>query len=125
YGGANPVFSATYSGFRNGETAAALSGTLALATAATPASNVGNYAIVPSGQSSPNYSVTYVNGALGVTPAPLGVAANSATRLYGSSEDRRVGKDSGSRHWETAANRNGTLALPAGATPAGKAGNAD
>jgi len=30
-----------------------------------------------------NYSISYVDGALGVTRAPLGIAANSSTRLYG------------------------------------------
>ena len=84
YGDANPAFSATYSGFRNGETTAVLTGALALATTAVPTSNVGNYAITPSGQSSTNYTITYVNGTLGVTPAPLGIAANSTTKTYGS-----------------------------------------
>ncbi|MCX7171250.1 MAG: MBG domain-containing protein [Proteobacteria bacterium] len=84
YGAANPAFSATYTGFKNGETAAALTGSLAFATPAIVTSNVGNYAIVPSGQSSINYTITYVNGALGVTPAPLGIAANSTSKTYGS-----------------------------------------
>ena len=86
YGDANPAFSATYTGFQNGETAAALTGTLALTTPAVTTSNVGNYAIIPSGQSSTNYAITYVNGALGVTPAPLGIAANSASKIYGSTK---------------------------------------
>ncbi|MHB8166506.1 MAG: MBG domain-containing protein, partial [Sulfuricella sp.] len=86
YGDANPAFSATYTGFQNGETAAALSGTLALATPAIPASNVGNYAITPSGQSSPNYTITYVNGALGVTRVPLIVTADAKSKVYGTSD---------------------------------------
>ena len=66
YGDANPAFSATYTGFQNGETPAALTGALALATPAIPTSNVGNYAIIPSGQSSTNYTIAYVNGKLSV-----------------------------------------------------------
>ena len=84
YGDANPAFSATYTGFQNGETAAALTGALALSTPAVATSGVGNYAIVPSGQSSTNYTVTYVNGKLGVTPAPLGIVANDGSKTYGS-----------------------------------------
>jgi filamentous hemagglutinin family protein len=83
YGGANPAFSATYTGFQNGETSAALSGTLVLATPAIPTSNVGNYAITPSGQSSTNYTITYVNGTLGVTPVSLMATANTQSKVYG------------------------------------------
>jgi filamentous hemagglutinin family protein len=84
YGDANPAFSASYTGFQNGETTAALTGALALVTPAVPSSGVGSYAITPSGQSSANYAISYVNGALGVTPAPLGIAANSSSKIYGS-----------------------------------------
>jgi hypothetical protein len=83
YGDANPAFGATYTGLQNGETAAALTGALALTTPAVASSNVGNYAITPSGQSSTNYTISYVNGTLGVTPAPLGVVANSTSKPYG------------------------------------------
>jgi len=86
YGDANPLFSATYSGFRNGETSAALTGTLAIATPAIPASNVGNYAIIPSGQSSPNYIIAYGNGVLGVTPVSLMVIADAQSKVYGTSD---------------------------------------
>jgi filamentous hemagglutinin family protein len=53
-------------------------------TAAVP----GPYAITPSaatgGTFTPsNYIITYVNGALTVTPAPLTVKANDATKIYG------------------------------------------
>ncbi len=83
YGDANPAFSATYTGFQGTDSAASLTGTLALTTPAVTTSSVGNYAIIPSGQSSANYTISYVNGALGVTPAPLGIAANSTSKIYG------------------------------------------
>ncbi|MCF8078952.1 MAG: hypothetical protein K9K88_06700 [Desulfobacterales bacterium] len=83
YGDANPAFSATYTGFQNGETTDALTGALALTTPAVAISNVGSYAIIPSGQSSTNYTISYVNGKLSVTPAPLGIAANSTSKIYG------------------------------------------
>jgi MBG domain (YGX type) len=50
--------------------------------------NVGTYAIIPSGQTSSNYALTYVNGTLTITPPPmafvldaLGTAANAAGTL--------------------------------------------
>ncbi|MDZ4201765.1 MAG: MBG domain-containing protein, partial [Gallionella sp.] len=86
YGDANPAFSATYTGFQNGETAAALTGALAFATPATSASNVGNYTITPSGQNSANYIIAYVNGTLGVTPVSLIVTASAQSKTYGTSD---------------------------------------
>lgn len=64
----NPPFSATYAGFKNGETPAVLGGTLALTTPATVASPPGPYAITPSGQTATNYTITYVDGVLTITP---------------------------------------------------------
>jgi filamentous hemagglutinin family protein len=60
----NPMFTATYSGFQNGETPSALAGTLVFTTTATTSSPTGNYPIVPSGLTSTNYAITYVNGTL-------------------------------------------------------------
>src|SRR5262249_11061532 len=48
YGSANPAFTASYSGFVNGEGPTALSGTLAFSTLAGPATPIGTYAIIPS-----------------------------------------------------------------------------
>ena len=71
---------------QNGETVGSVTETSAgtVATAAVP----GPYAITPSGASGgtfnpSNYTITYVNGALAVTPAPLTVQANNATKVYG------------------------------------------
>ncbi len=76
FGQPNPPFSATFSGLRLGQGPDVLSGTLAFATPATPESVPGAYAIVPSGVSSPNYAVTFVDGTLRVVPAaPPGDAA--------------------------------------------------
>ena len=115
YGDANPAFSATYAGFRGTDSADSLTGALALATPASPASNVGNYVITPSGQSSTNYTIAYVNGTLGVTPAPLGIAANSATRLYGDANPAFSATYTGFKNGETEAALTGALAF---ATPA-------
>ena len=86
YGDANPAFSATYAGFKSGETTAALTGALVFATPAVPYSNAGNYAIIPSGQSSTNYTISYVNGTLSVTPVSLMITADAKSKIYGTSD---------------------------------------
>ncbi|MGH7971364.1 MAG: MBG domain-containing protein, partial [Limisphaerales bacterium] len=73
YGVANPPFSATISGFVNGETAAVVSGSAAFSTGATPASPPGTYEIVPSRGSltATNYTFGgFLDGTLTVTPVP-------------------------------------------------------
>jgi hypothetical protein len=69
YGQALPAFTATGTGFVNGDSMASLSGTLAFATPATATSAPGSYAVTPSGVSSANYSITFAGGTLTVTKA--------------------------------------------------------
>jgi hypothetical protein len=64
----NPPFTASYSGFQFSDTAASLTGTLVFNAPAGFASPAGTYSIVPSGQTSNNYVISYVNGSLTVTP---------------------------------------------------------
>jgi hypothetical protein len=82
YGQPNPPFDGTLTGVLNNDGI-----TLSFTTAATPASPVGNYAIVPvlndPNNRLGNYSVTLTNGVLTITPAPLVVSANNKTRGYG------------------------------------------
>lgn len=74
-GDPNPPFTSRITGFRFADTIASLSGNLSLDSNAGVATPSGNYAIVPSGVSSPNYAVTFVNGTLRVglstPPEPL------------------------------------------------------
>ena len=79
----NPVFTATITGFVNGQGTNILGGALGFATTATNTSNVGAYSIVPSGYTSGNYSFNYSNGTLTVTQALLSVTANSTNKVYG------------------------------------------
>src|SRR5262249_23674933 len=83
YGQADPAFSVSYSGFVNGDSAGSLGGTLSFSTLATATSPVGTYAITPSGLTGSNYTITFANGTLTVTPALLTVTANDATKIYG------------------------------------------
>ena len=59
----------SYSGFVNGDTAASLTTPPSVSTTATTASAVGTYSITASGAVNANYTISYVNGTLTVTPA--------------------------------------------------------
>jgi hypothetical protein len=78
----------TYSGFVNGQNSSVLSGSITYGWNSQGAVNVGNYTIVPSGQTSSNYAINYVNATLTITPPPiafvldaLGTTANAAGTL--------------------------------------------
>ena len=79
YGAANPTLTASYSGFKNGETylTSDVTGAPALSTSATASSPVGAYTITAAvgTLASGNYAFSFVNGTLTVTPAPLTVTA--------------------------------------------------
>ncbi len=79
YGGKLPTLAYTYSGFMNGDSNAALTGALKIATTATSASSVGKYPInVSVGTlASKNYSFLFAAGILTVNKAPLIVKANA------------------------------------------------
>ncbi|SNT23981.1 filamentous hemagglutinin family N-terminal domain-containing protein, partial [Noviherbaspirillum humi] len=123
YGDANPAFSASYAGFRNGDTAAGLAGNLSFSTPANTASNVGSYAVTPSGQSSGNYSISYVDGTLSITPAPLTVTADNASRQYGLANPVFTASYSGFKNGDMASALGGTLAFSTAATAASNVGS--
>jgi len=83
YGAALPALTASYSGLVNGDTLASLTTLPTLSTTATAASGVGSYTIKASGASDPDYTISYVNGTLTVTPAPLTITADNKSKVYG------------------------------------------
>jgi len=83
YGAALPAPSATYTGFVNGDTASSLDTAVTLAHVGLASSPVGTYAITASGAVDANYTITHVNGTLTVTPAPLTIAADNKSKVYG------------------------------------------
>jgi gliding motility-associated-like protein len=83
YGDANPDFTLTYDGFVNGQTVDDLETLPTASTTATVLSNVGTYDITVGGGSDPNYTLTYVNGSMTITPAVLTATADSKTTTYG------------------------------------------
>lgn len=72
-----PTLTVNYVGFVDGQTQTVLTGTLKITTTATTSSAVGNYPIVPSGLTAPNYKITFVNGTLAVM-GPTGLSGTYA-----------------------------------------------
>ncbi len=83
YGDANPALGVTYTGFKNGETAAVIDTQATASTAATAASNVNTYTITASGASDNNYDFVYNAGTLTVNKAVLTATAGNGSRIYG------------------------------------------
>lgn len=69
YGDAAPVYTATYSGFVNGDDKDDLGGTLTFECTYAAGYDVGEYDITPSGLTSDNYNITFVPGTLTVGKA--------------------------------------------------------
>ena len=70
YGMQNPLLTASYSGFINGENASVLSSPAVLSTTATTTSEPGTYPITVEGAVAANYSIACVDGTLLVASAP-------------------------------------------------------
>ncbi len=79
YGDAAPEFTATITGFVNGEAVGALGGKLAFETTYEAGSNWGNYSITPSGFTSDNYDITFTAGNLRVNRATYDMSGVSFT----------------------------------------------
>lgn len=78
----NPSFSYTCSGFVNGDNSSTLSPTPTLTTTANMSSNVGTYEIIVSNANNPNYSISYTNGTLTITPRTLTASVGNYERNY-------------------------------------------
>ena len=78
----DPTFSCTCNGFVNGDNESVLATTPILSTTATRTSNVGTYEIKVGETSSPNYSISFVNGTLTITPRTLIASVGNYERIY-------------------------------------------
>jgi hypothetical protein len=86
YGGTLPAFTAGYSGFVNGDTAAVLSGSPSLTTTATSTSPVGMYTITATQGTltAANYSFIFFNGTLTISKASPTITWNKPAAItYG------------------------------------------
>ncbi len=83
YGYANRALTLAYAGFVLGEDATALAVDPTVTTTATLTSLLGSYPITVGGAVSSNYTISYADGTLTVTKAPLTVVGNDASRPFG------------------------------------------
>ena len=121
YGAALPGFTASYSGFVNGDSSGVVSG-LQLNTVAGAGSNVGSYAITPSGATATNYTIGYVSGTLTINSAALTIAADSKSRVFGAANPVLTATYTGLVNGDTAAVVSG-LTLNTTATTTSAAGS--
>lgn len=123
YGVDLPGFTATYTGFVNGDSPEDLTNTLIFSTPATKFSNVSNYNITPSGQMSTNYNITYVDGSLSVLPANLIISADNKVKIYGDPNPPFTATGDGFVLGETFSDLAGSLQLITTATDSSPVGN--
>lgn len=123
YGTYNPDFRITFSGLKNGETNPAWETAPSMSTPATLTSAVGDYAITASKAVAKNYDLTAISpGRLTITPAPLTIAANNFSRLYGEQNPALSYHVSGFRNNETEAVLTTKPQLRTAASPESKSG---
>ena len=94
----NPAasYTATITGYVNGEGASVVTGTPTSTTTATSLTGVGTYAITPTQNlSAANYTITYVNGVLTITKATATILPNNATRAAGAANPTFTGTVTG------------------------------
>jgi gliding motility-associated-like protein len=83
----NPTFTATYSGFKLGDGPGVLVAAPTFGTTATTNSTVGTYVITPSAAVGSNYTISYQNGTLNVTPADRTLTfANMGAKTFGNAD---------------------------------------
>ena len=115
YGDADPLLSATITGFKLGETASVVSG-LRLSAPTAAAATAGSHPIVGAGAVAANYSIAYRPGTLTVAKAPLLVVAADKSKVYGAADPVLTSTVTGFRYADTASVVSGlTLGAPVGA----------
>jgi hypothetical protein len=122
YGSTAPVITPSYSGFVNGDAAASLTTAPTCTTTATSSSVPGSYATTCSGAIDGNYTISYVSGAVTVTPAPLTITASSASTNYGSNPPVITPSYSGFVNGDTVASLTTQPTCTSGTTAASPAG---
>ena len=116
YGSPQPVLTASYAGFVNGDNPNSLDTQPTLSTTATIHSDTGSYAITASAAADPNYTINYVDGTLTVTQATLTVTADDQTRPQGQANPPLTYSFSGFVNGDTASVVSGAPILSTTAT---------
>src|SRR5205823_13896148 len=85
YGAALQALTASYTGFFNGDSSTSLTSLPSLCTPSLAASlaAASPYPITASGAADSDYTISYVDGTLTVTPARLTITADNQTKVYG------------------------------------------
>jgi hypothetical protein len=109
YGQADPLLTASYVGLVDGEDETALSGSLLLSR--TSGKDAGSYPITPSGLSSSNYIITFVDGTLAITPKGLMITAVDKSKVYGEADPDFTVRYAGFVSGEDASVLGGTLSI--------------
>jgi hypothetical protein len=125
YGSENPPFTASFTGFVNGDTTAGITGAPSFTTTATVSSSPGAYAVTPATGTlaAANYSFgPFVDGTLTINKAALVVTANDQTRTYGGANPLLTPRYSGFVNGDTPSSLTGAPALSTSATMASGAG---
>ena len=122
YGAAMPTFTASYTGFIEGDTASDVDSPVILSTTASASSNVGNYGITASGAKDANYTIVFEPGTLTVTRALLAIRAENQSKVYGAALPALTGSYTGFVNGDTAASLDQPLALTTAAAPSSNVG---
>ncbi len=119
YGGTLPALTVSYSGFENDDDANDLTTLPTVITTATANSHVsGNpYAITASGAVDPDYTISYVDGTLTVTPVALTITADNQTTVYGAALPALTASYTGFVNGDTSASLTAQPTLSTTATP--------
>ena len=122
YGAALPTFTASYSGFVNGDTASSLTTPVTLGTTATASSPIGAYTITASGAAYTNYSISFVNGTLTINAAALTITANDTNKAYGAALPTFTASYNGFMNGDTASSLTTPVSLGTTATASSQVG---
>ncbi len=117
YGASNPTFTASYSGFVNGDTSSSLTTPVSLTTTATASSPAGPYTINASGAAFTNYTIGFVAGTLTIGTATITVTANDQSKAYGAALPALTANYSGFVNNDTTNNLTVLASVTTTATP--------
>jgi hypothetical protein len=121
YGVANPTFTASVSGFVNGDPARVVSGSPSLTTSATASSAPNTYTITAGlgSLAAANYQFAFVNGTLTVTPVSLSASGIAVSATAGAPFSRQVAVFHNADPFGSAASYTATITWGDGTTSAG------
>ncbi len=122
YGSGPPAITPSYSGFVNGDNANSLTTAPTCSTTASATSPVGSYDASCIGAADPNYDISYGDGSVTVTPAPLTVTASSSMVAYGDNPPSVTPIVTGLQNGETVSVLGGALTCSTTATSSSAVG---